>query len=71
MTQTLGDFLSGIFVGLGQDSAMGDKLATAAKGVYINNVVGLTPSPFLGQRRRHSRRRQGLGRLFAALAVPA
>ena len=33
-TQTLGDFLSGIFVGLGQDSAMGDKLATAAKGVY-------------------------------------
>ena len=45
-TQTLGDFLSGIFVGLGQDSAMGDKLATAAKGIYINNVVGLTPSPF-------------------------
>ena len=52
MTQTLGDFLSGIFVGLGQESAMGDKLAAAAKGVYINNVTTLTNTLWAHTKRR-------------------
>ena len=34
-------FLAGIFTGLGQDAVMGERLATAAKAIYIVNVPTL------------------------------